>query len=205
MKKNQIVDAHNYYRRRVQPGAADMKLMEWSNCLEEVAEWLYEYLIYTLGTYHNRDRTSDAHALGCQPSGDVGENLYWYSLPITNVSVPVEAWYDELPILWYQILNLVRIFMRTLYSGCVGKYLQDRWMRKSLNCFARGRTYLLCNYLWPSGTVIITMARTPYKIGTSCSECAHGYNSCNDGLCACSDIRQLKLCEVLGSDACLLI
>ena len=173
-EKDQIVDAHNYYRRRVQPGAADMKLMEWSNCLEEVAE---DYMSTCPGTYHNRDRTSDAHALGCQPSGDVGENLYWYSLPITNVSVPVEAWYDE-----YQYYDI----NSQSCSYICGHYTQVVWANTykvgcaKVFCFARGRTYLLCNYS-PSGNYY---GQTPYKIGTSCTECAHGYNSCNDGLCA---------------------
>ena len=173
-EKDQIVDAHNYNRRSAQPGAVNMKLMEWSNCLEQVAE---DYMSTCPGTYHNRDRTSDANALGCQPSGYVGENLYWYSLPITNVSEPVASWYSEDQ--YYNINTKSCSFI-------CGHYTQVVWANTykvgcaKVFCTAKRSAYLLCNYA-PGGNY---PGQTPYKIGTSCTECAQGYNSCNQGLCA---------------------
>ena len=174
-EKDQIVDAHNYYRRSVQPGAADMKLMEWSDCLEQVAE---DYLSDCPGLQHNGDRTSDSNALGCQPSGYVGENIYWYSLPIINVSEPVASWYSEYQ---YYYINT-----KSCADIC-GHYTQVVWSNTykvgcaKVSCSTgRGGTYLLCDYS-PGGNYY---GQKPYKIGTSCSECAQGFNSCNQGLCA---------------------
>ena len=60
-EKDQIVDAHNYYRRRVQPQASNMKLMEWSDCLEQVAE---DYLSTCPGKKTNSHRTLRCSCFG---------------------------------------------------------------------------------------------------------------------------------------------
>ena len=154
-EKDQIVDAHNYYRRSVQPGAADMKLMEWSDCLEQVAE---DYLSDCPGFKHNYKRTSNAKDLACQPSGYVGENLFWTSASITNVSLPIENWNNEHK--YYDINS------KSCAKVC-GHYTQVVWANTyKVGCAKvfcssglRG-TYFLCNYS-PSGNY---RGQAPYKI-----------------------------------------
>ena len=175
-EKDQIVDAHNYYRRRVQPGAADMKLMEWSDCLEQVAE---DYLSACPDFRPNSNRTSDAKALACQPSGYVGENLFWTSVTsITNVALPIEYWNSEHQ--YYDINSKSCSFL-------CGDYTQVVWANTykvgcaKVSCSSGiGGTYFLCDYS-PGGNYY---GQAPYKMGASCSECAQGFNSCNQGLCA---------------------
>ena len=175
-EKDQIVDAHNYYRRKVQPGAADMKLMEWSDCLEQVAE---DYLSTCPGPYHNADRTSDANALACQPSGYVGENLFWTSgNSITNVSLPIEYWNSEHQ--YYDINSKSCSFLCAHYTQVVWANTYKVGCAKVSCSTGKGGTYLICNYS-PSGN---SPGKAPYKIGTSCSECAQGFDYCDQGLCA---------------------
>ena len=175
-EKNDIVDVHNSFRRSVKPGAANMKMMEWSDCLAQVAE---DFLSKCSGFKHNYHRTSEAKALGCEASAYVGENLFLTSASsLTDVTQPVTAWNNE--------DRYYDIYWKSCSNVC-GHYTQVVWENSYLvgcakvSCtVGRKGTYFLCNYA-PGGNYF---GQAPYKIGTSCSECDQGFNVCNDGLCA---------------------
>ena len=178
-EKKAILELHNNYRRWVQPPAADMKLMEWDSCLEQVA---FDYLQKCPGFNHNPDRTTNAQSLGCVGNdGYVGENLYWYSEYITNVSVPVEAWYSE-----YKYYNLYS----NECSYICGHYTQLVWASTylvgcakydaSTNCNGDSGTYFICNYA-PGGNYYGTL---PYTVGNECTACEENFGFCVQGLCS---------------------
>ena len=176
---DEILGLHNNYRRWVSPPAANMQLMRWSSCLEEVAN---RYLSTCPGFAHNQNRNSDAQALGCEASeNNVGENLYWYSAYFTNNSVPVEAWYDE-----YQYYD---IYSKSCSYIC-GHYTQIVWADTNLvgcakfvatdNCNGDSGTYFICNYA-PGGNYY---SKAPYEIGDACSKCEEGFDYCIGGVCS---------------------
>ena len=178
-EKDEILDLHNNYRSWVQPSAANMEIMQWSSCLEQVA---FNYLSTCPGFNHNSGRTADAQALNCEASSYVGENLYWSSAYITNISKPIESWYSEYTN--YDISSLS-------CSGVCGHFTQVVWATSylvgcskydaSVNC-ANGEsgTYFICNY-GPGGNII---GVAPYTTGSQCSDCKDGYDFCVDGLCS---------------------
>lgn len=176
---DEILDLHNNYRRWVSPPAANMQLMQWSSCLEEVAN---RYLSTCPGFAHNQNRKSDAQALGCEGSeNSVGENLYWYSAYISNNSVPVEAWYDE-----YRYYDIYSKYC----SYICGHYTQIIWADTNLvgcakfdasyGCYGDSGTYYICNYA-PGGNYY---SEAPYEIGDACSKCEEGFDYCVGGLCS---------------------
>ena len=176
---DEILDLHNNYRRWASPTAANMQLMKWSSCLEEVANG---YLTTCPGFAHNPNRKDEAQALGCEGSeNSVGENLYWHSLSISNNSVPVEAWYDE-----YQYYDIVSKYC----TNICGHYTQIVWANTYLvgcakidatnDCSGSSGTYFLCNY-GPGGNYI---SEAPYEVGLACSQCEGGFDYCIEGLCS---------------------
>ena len=178
-EKDEILDLHNNYRRWVQPEAANMEIMQWSSCLEQVA---LNYLSTCPGFDHNSGRTADAQALECEASSYVGENLYWSSNYISDVSKPVKAWYEEYTS--YDISS-------KSCSGVCGHFTQIVWATSYLvgcskydattNCGSGDSgTYFICNYA-PGGNI---NGVAPYTTGTQCFECKVGYEFCINGLCS---------------------
>nr|BEG79506.1 perisilin-6 [Euplectella curvistellata] len=177
-ERDEILDLHNNYRRWVQPAATNMEIMQWSDCLEQVA---FDYLSTCPGFAHNNGRSTDAQALGCEESSYVGENLYWSSDSLSNISKSVEAWYEEYA---YYDINTMSC------SYVCGHYTQIVWATSylvgcskfdaSANCGSDTGTYFICNYA-PGGN---TYGVEPYATGSQCSQCREGSDFCVNGLCS---------------------
>ncbi|KAI6657325.1 GLIPR1-like protein 1 [Oopsacas minuta] len=176
-----ILKSHNEYRDGVQPEAANMKLMKWSSCLEQVA---YNYLSSCPGFNHNPNRATDAQALNCEQSDSVGENLYWTSSSSLNSTSAVGAWYNEFVDYNYESNSC---------SAVCGHYTQVVWANSYLvgcskfdagpNCAGDSGTYFLCNYS-PAGNFL---GQSPYEAGTQCSNCDAGFDYCVQGQCSETD------------------
>ena len=198
-ERDEILDLHNNYRRWVQPEAANMEIMQWSSCLEQVA---YEYLKTCPGFNHNSGRSTDAQALGCKESNYVGENLYWSSGSITNSSVPVEAWYKE-----YSDYDISTVSC----SSVCGHYTQVVWATSYLvgcskydataNCQSNSGTYFICNYA-PGGNI---NSAAPYSTGSQCSQCKDGFDYCVNGLCSETSSDAGRMTSVCANLICLMI
>ena len=175
-----IIDAHNEARRDVDPTATNIREMEWSDCLAEVA---YDYLKKCTGFAHNPDRQTEAAAKSCEASDQfVGENLYQSPGPVTDITAVTTLWANEKENYDYE---------SGICSDVCGHYTQMVWFDSFLvgcteydqvNCGETG-TIIACNYA-RGGNII---GEKPYTDGEQCSGCESPWDNCNDGLCAKSD------------------
>ena len=168
-----IFMAHDYYRRRVWGGASNMRTLQWSECLEQMAE-RDALLCLTPTQYANRNLTGNIY--GCKPSGHIGQNSYWAPGPITNISKVVEYWYSE--------SSEYDIFGNFCFTECA-EFLQVVWAETyKIGCGKRYcsvdnvGTHLLCYYLPGSQP-----NQRPYILGSNCMRCPLGWYYCNEGMC----------------------
>nr|BEG79510.1 perisilin-6 [Euplectella curvistellata] len=178
-QRDEILNQHNLYRSSVVPEAANMKKMEWSTCLEQVA---YNYLKTCPDRALNGDRSVQARDAGCMESKYVGENLHWSSVPITDVSEPIDSWHMEVADYDYNSLSCSNICGHYTQIVWADSYLVGCSMYDATEHCNNGRsgTYFLCNYA-PGGNY---WGQKPYISGTSCTQCPSGFNTCIDGMCA---------------------
>lgn len=170
-EKNEIVDAHNDFRRNVIPKAANMRKMEWSKCLANVAA---RYLKSCPGLRHNPNRSGK-----CIDRRYVGENLYWHSRGIGNLTRAISLFNQE--------KNDYNYYTSSCTSGkqC-GHYTQVVWAdTNEIGCAVckrcdRSGEILLCNY-GPGGNY---RGQKPYVRGKPCSRCNSAFPHCNNGLCS---------------------
>ena len=176
--RNAILYAHNELRKSVDPTAANMREMEWNDCLAEVA---YEYLMQCTGSEHNEIRQIQAEEKDCEASDQaVGENKYQTAEKITDFNVVTTAWAAEKESFNYETLEC---------SDVCEHYKQMVWFDSFLigcaeldqaMCNGEG-TIVVCNYARGGNTVGVK----PYTQGFQCSECMGPWDtSCNDGLCS---------------------
>lgn len=110
-QKNQILAAHNILRQQVNPPAQTMPNLVWDTTLESTAQNYVSTCTSSNGLIvdHNPNRGTN-----------VGENIYASTAPISNISDPVQSWFNE-----YVYYNYDT---NTCQSGQVcGHYTQVVW------------------------------------------------------------------------------
>ena len=176
-----IVDILNEARRSVDPTAASMREMKWSDCL---AEATYEYLQQCR---ISKTVQEIAAANICEASDqDVGFNLAGRSETITDVISIVTDWVNEKSF-YRRVSNdcerfqycghyLRMIFPESFLVGCITFDNQGECGGDSV-----GYSFA-CSYAKGGG-----INSQPYALGEKCSECIAPWDNCNDGLCTRND------------------
>lgn len=176
--QKKYLDAHNAARSNVNPSAANMKKMKWSNELAVVAQNYANKCIWG----HNSARTKETNRLTSQFSY-VGENLHATTESTVDPTYAVENWDSEKKDYTYS--------SNTCSDTC-GHYTQVVWATSEyLGCASKtcpsisglpssynGGTIVVCNY----GNGGNYKGESPYVSGTPCSSCTSGY-SCSGNLC----------------------
>lgn len=172
--KQAILNAHNYFRSRVNPTATNMEKMVWNDELANVAQEYADNCVFN----HNSLRSDQSPSFSY-----VGENLFISSGSATNYTAYVEGWFNEV-----QVYN----YNSNQCSGVCGHYTQVVWAGSdNLGCGAYrcattvgfGGTNALnfvCNY-GPGGNV--NGARPYLSSGSVCSQCPSEKPSCQSNLC----------------------
>ncbi|XP_078588098.1 uncharacterized protein LOC144869084 isoform X2 [Branchiostoma floridae x Branchiostoma japonicum] len=169
---NTILQAHNNYRKAVNPTATNMEYMEWDDSLATIAQDWADGCDFA----HNSNR-------GDNYAGSVGENIYAGTGSYTAGS-ETENWHSEVSDYTYS--------SNSCRSGAVcGHYTQVVWATsKKLGCGVKlcstldtvnwsNANLVVCNYA-PAGNFV---GRKPYISGTPCTQCANGNDNCSDKLC----------------------
>ena len=179
-----IVDIHNEARRSVDPTAANMREMEWSDCLAEAA---YEYLQQCLKM---QTVQQIAAAKDCEASDqEVGSNILIRADSITDIITVVTNWADEKSF-YRRVTNdceeekdcghyIRMIFPESFLVGCAIFYYGP-------DCGFEEYDFL-CSYAKGGGS-----ENQPYALGEKCSECIAPWDNCNDGLCTRNDGSSLS-------------
>ncbi|XP_056457966.1 cysteine-rich venom protein [Gadus chalcogrammus] len=179
--ENQIVDAHNAFRRAVQPSAANMLKMIWSNDVAALSQAWLDHCMLKHGPPSSRMLNGY----------ELGENLF-YSTSALDWATVITAWHNEVQ--HYTYPNGSR------NGESVGHYTQVVWNSSwQVGCgitkcgskyFYGCQYYRAGNYVgWP-----------PYKEGTACDSCP---NNCEDKLCTnpCQYINRFLNCPALKKEA----
>ena len=177
-----IVDIHNDARRSVDPAAANMREMKWSDCLAEAS---YEYLEPCQKTQTVQEI---AAAKDCEASDqDVGFSIFQGSEPILlpYIATIVRSWTNAQSYYNHEINqcelscpHYVRmIFPESFLVGCA--------ILDVVDCDST-RYFFLCSYAKGGGSYT-----QPYALGEKCSECMAPWDNCNDGLCTRNDGNSL--------------
>ncbi|KAF7226589.1 cysteine-rich venom protein-like [Nothobranchius furzeri] len=177
MVQAEIVDVHNDFRRAVDPSAADMLMMTYSEELAEHAQaWVNNC---TMKHGPPSARMIDGY--------EVGENLFFSPSPTSWKSV-INAWYDEKSHYVYpngsrdgtRINHYTQLIWNSSYRvGCGLNLCNSTY-------FYDCRYYRAGNFKrWP-----------PYKLGKPCASCP---NNCVDNLCTnpCPYINKYINCPKL--------
>src|SRR5690349_2501801 len=85
-----ILNAHNILRGRVNPPAEKMPNLVWSDSIANVAQTYLSKCTSSTGNLvdHNPNRSNGF-------TGGLGENIYGSTGSISNISRPVQSWFDE--------------------------------------------------------------------------------------------------------------
>ena len=179
-----FIDELNDLRSETDPNAANMRKVEWSDCLSEIARDFAEMCDDSLS--HNPDRTLEAVESGCVPEGTtIGESVIFSSAELT---VPIviqilsegKSSYNYADHTCSDICGgyLQLINAETYAVGCY--YRSDE-----AECERDGYT-VICNY---ANAPVLT--ERPYIEGEACSQCPDDHPSCDsDGLCVQAEPTQ---------------
>nr|XP_034330687.1 peptidase inhibitor 16-like [Crassostrea gigas] len=174
--QQQFLDVHNEKRRIVNPTAANMRELKWSDELATVAQNYANKCV----SGHNPNKYDKAESFK-----RVGENLY-YSKDEATPRKAVEFWDNEKNSYDFGTNNCTHektcghytqvVWAETEYVGCAVAFC-DPLIREG---WSSGYFYV-CNY----GERGNMNGDRPYihVIGSTCSQCPSGY-SCNNGLCS---------------------
>ncbi|KAM3872998.1 cysteine-rich venom protein pseudecin [Diretmus argenteus] len=174
----EIVEQHNAYRRSVEPTAADMLIMNWS---DEVAASARNWV----------DRCELAHG---PPSTrmlqgyELGENLFFASALHTWDKV-VSAWHSE--VANYQYPN------GSINGGAIGHYTQIVWNSSyKVGCagtLCKGNVYYYGCHYYRAGNF---RRVPPYKVGPPCASCP---DACENKLCTnpCPYVNTYRNCPAM--------
>lgn len=159
----EFLNAHNDKRRIVNPSAANMLEMKWSQELADIARNHAQKCVFA----HNGQRSAQSTTFTY-----VGENIY---IGPASAAAVVKEWDDE---------KAVYGFSGNTCSGVCGHYTQVAWHNSEYLGCARvecGNNYFysVCNY-GPGGNY---NGQQPYTAGISCSLCPDDYG-CNNQLCS---------------------
>ena len=173
-EQQQIIDDINQVRRDANPTGANLREVQWDNCLATVA---YEYLkdCPSFGVL-NPSRTGNAIAAGCISSGvNVGETTY--SSASDGASNPVYIWASQSVSYTYSS-NTCATFSCGNYLQLVNAetYLVGCAKIDEADCGREGES-ILCDF------VVSVGKNSPYIQGEPCSSCEVEWPSCNNGLC----------------------
>ncbi|XP_062971719.1 GLIPR1-like protein 1 [Cynocephalus volans] len=169
---DQCVKAHNKWRGKVNPPAADMKYMSWDEGLAKMAKaWANKCKFQ-----HNSclDQPYECYAA----FEYVGENIWLGGIRIFTPNTAVTAWYNETEFYDFDTLSCSRI---------CGHYTQVVWANSS----KVGCAVTICPNLGKASTVIFVCNygpagnfanMHPYTRGTSCSLCS-AKEKCVQKLC----------------------
>ncbi|XP_030060290.1 cysteine-rich secretory protein 3 isoform X2 [Microcaecilia unicolor] len=199
-----LLNVHNYYRRKVDPPAANMQKLEWHSELASMAQDWADKCTFEHGQ-PKRDR---------QPFEDIGQNLNKFTSSNlkrldsleARTHIPLRTWWDE--VTWYDFAS-----DRCLGPMC-GHYTQLVWARtKYVGCgYLNGTqcpgkfTYVVCNY-GPTGNIGLN-PKQPYIRGDPCSKCDSGHGWCDDKLCitctdqTCACPLKCKNCGIFNAKNC---
>ncbi|CAL8259204.1 unnamed protein product [Boreogadus saida] len=179
--ENQIVDAHNAFRRAVQPSAANMLKMIWSNDVAALSQAWLDHCMLKHGPPSSRMLNGY----------ELGENLF-YSTSALDWATVITAWHNEVH--HYTYPN------GSENGESVGHYTQVVWNSSwQVGCGMTkcGSTYFYgCQY-YRAGNYV---GWPPYKEGTACDSCP---NNCEDKLCTnpCQYINRFLNCPALKKEA----
>lgn len=192
--KEKFVDLHNTLRGQVQPSAADMEYMEWSDDLGNLAqmwsdkcEWMHGFTNF--GAWYQSAEFR---------SKTVGQNLArewgkWIQNKQGGPEESVRRWFNEKNYYTFGKFAYPMPSSMCRKEPC-GHYTQVVWASsKKVGCafkwcnkyFGRphpwvpGETVVTCDY-HPGGNVV---GQLPYTIGSPCSKCASGKGWCYKNLC----------------------
>ncbi|KAM4581428.1 cysteine-rich venom protein isoform 2-T2 [Odontesthes bonariensis] len=174
----EIVDVHNAFRRAVEPSAADMLMMTYSEELAVTAQAWVDKCILSHGPPTTR----------LLSGYELGENLFYSSSSYSWTTV-VKAWHSEMSRYFYP--------NGSTNGKSIGHYTQVVWNSSyKVGCGAAlcpNNIYFYgCHYYragnfkgWP-----------PYKVGTPCASCP---DDCVDKLCTnpCPYINSFINCPTL--------
>ncbi|KAI6657292.1 GLIPR1-like protein 1 [Oopsacas minuta] len=171
-EKCEIIDSINKVRRNVNPSAANMREVHWSDCYADIAK---DYLARCKDIdAYNIDRVTKAAAAGCEASDTVGETIH--NADETTVDA-IDTWASEKDLYDFEqnvcsdtCFNYAQLVNAETYAVGCAVFNQE-------NCGRTGHT-TLCNY----GTSVV-FTDTPYSAGEACSGCAGEFPSCSEGLC----------------------
>ncbi|XP_077983151.1 glioma pathogenesis-related protein 1-like [Glandiceps talaboti] len=170
-----MLERHNYHRSNVNPGASDMKYMQWDDDLASMAQDWSDGCLWAHGNPTN-----------ISPYSNVGQNLWMVGGVSSSYSVnpegPVDAWYNEVNYYTYDDNSCTNV---------CGHYTQVVWADSyAVGC---GKTYcssvssssftnaiiVTCNY-GPAGNYAGTK---PYSLGSPCTQCSSGIGQCYENQC----------------------
>ncbi|KAK0140485.1 Cysteine-rich venom protein ENH1 [Merluccius polli] len=160
--QTQITEKHNAFRRAVQPPAADMLKMNWSDALAASAQAWLDQCVSNHGPASSR--TINGY--------EMGENLFQSASPVNWDSV-ITAWHNEVRNYKYP--------EGSVNGKAVGHYTQVVWNSSyQVGCGVAkcGSVYLYGCHYYRAGNFV---GWPPYKLGPSCSSCP---NNCEDKLCS---------------------
>ncbi|KAM6977714.1 peptidase inhibitor 16-like [Aplochiton taeniatus] len=182
-QQESIVKLHNYYRRRTEPSAANMRSMQWDPHLKLQAEG---YAVKCLWR-HNPDLEDM----------DMGENLFAMTGHL-EPSKALEEWFMEHQNFDYDNNHCTGDMM-------CGHYTQMVWAESySVGCAVHhcdtivgldfeNADFLVCNY-FPAGN---DEEERPYENGEWCSNCPTNVQRCDKNLCGNSLLVHLFFSDYL--------
>ncbi|NEO69085.1 CAP domain-containing protein [Moorena sp. SIO3H5] len=173
-EQQELLDAHNQYRRQVQPTASNMRELKWDNTLAGVAQNYAD----TCTWGHNRNRTQQAGG----KFSYLGENLYLTTNQNHQMTAPVDSWYNEVKDYDYATNSS---------SGVTGHYTQVVWAKTEYLGCGRTKCPSLAGLNWKNVAIVVCnygqggnyRGQKPYLAGATASSCPSGYTASN-GLCS---------------------
>lgn len=203
-----LLEAHNDYRKQVNPSASNMDEMIWNRSLADLAQTWSDGCLYE----HPSRKTNPEYR-------GIGQNLYIKyhdrggDNPPRPIIQPVTLWNNE---------DVDYVFeLASCNAGKVcGHYTQVVWANTNeVGCGMKfcpvatthdprvnfpNAWLVTCNYS-PGGNY---RGQKPYKAGDPCSECPNGF--CKNGLCSdcdpseegCECMLSCKNCGTLNRNTC---
>eukprot|EP01080_Neovahlkampfia_damariscottae_P000261 gene261-6676_t len=160
-QQKSIVDAHNKYRKLVNPPAKSMPDLTWDADLAKVSEDYIKKCVSSDGKIidHNSGRSNTY-------PGYVGENIYASTGSISNFETPVLSWFNEYKDYTYSTNKCA--------SGKVcGHYTQVVWAKTT----KVGCAYYTCNSVTFKNTILCNYSpggnfngESPYEQGSNANQ-----------------------------------
>ena len=175
------IDNLNDLRSNTNPSAANMRRIEWSDCLTKIAKD-YAQLCNSPESL-NPDRNTQAVAAGCVPEGTtIGGTRVSKATKTSNPFSRISAEKSNYNYAEHSCNGLCGNYLQAINAetDAVGCYLRDE-----TDCGGTGYI-LFCNYANEP-----VLSDRPYIEGVPCSQCPDDQSSCDDdGLCVRAETTQ---------------